>query len=140
MKYNDEYKLCYVYDNRAWFTTQELNAQWGDDWNDAPYEHNAEIPYKYRDTVYNLKTRKMEPNPAPRYEVVCVYYGGEFTTPEDGHYNSPYSVEQINAGAVPWLKSIHAPIKIWAGATYPEFVALIHEAGGIVYEPLSAHN
>ncbi|OGN14800.1 MAG: hypothetical protein A3J47_00270 [Candidatus Yanofskybacteria bacterium RIFCSPHIGHO2_02_FULL_43_22] len=37
--------LCFVEGNTAYFTTQELSKQWGDDWNDAPYEHNAERPY-----------------------------------------------------------------------------------------------
>lgn len=28
--------LCYVDGNCAYFTTQPLDQQWGDDWNDAP--------------------------------------------------------------------------------------------------------
>lgn len=44
------YKLCYIDDNGysnqgvAYFT-DNLENQWGDDWDDAPYEHNAESPY-----------------------------------------------------------------------------------------------
>ena len=38
-------KLCYVEGNIAYFTTQDLDKQWGDDWDDAPYEHNAGLPY-----------------------------------------------------------------------------------------------
>jgi hypothetical protein len=37
--------LCYVSENFAWFTTRSLEEQWGDDWDDAPYEHNAGEPY-----------------------------------------------------------------------------------------------
>ena len=34
--------LCYIDQHkRAYFTTQALSKQWGDDWNDAPYEQNA---------------------------------------------------------------------------------------------------
>ena len=29
----------------AYFTPVSLDEQWGDDWDDAPYEHNAGIPY-----------------------------------------------------------------------------------------------
>ena len=29
----------------AYFTPAELEKQWGDDWDDKPYEYNAEIPY-----------------------------------------------------------------------------------------------
>lgn len=36
-----DFKLCYVDDGFAYFTTKPLTEQWGDDWNDAPYEHNA---------------------------------------------------------------------------------------------------
>ena len=42
--------LCYIDQmGRAYFTTQALSKQWGDDWNDAPYEHNAETPYDDRE-------------------------------------------------------------------------------------------
>ena len=37
--------LCYVKGPWAYFTTQPLKKQWGDDWDDAPYEHNAGEPY-----------------------------------------------------------------------------------------------
>ena len=40
-----KYKLCYVKDNIALFTTQSLSKQWGDDWDDATFEHNADKPY-----------------------------------------------------------------------------------------------
>jgi len=39
------YRLCYVDLPWVYFTTQDLDKQWGDDWDDAPYEHNAEEPY-----------------------------------------------------------------------------------------------
>lgn len=38
------YKLCYVDNNEAWFTS-DFKHQWGDDWDDRPYEHNAGSPY-----------------------------------------------------------------------------------------------
>lgn len=39
-----EFKLCYVEGNKAWFTDNFEN-QWGDDWDDKPYEDNAGYPY-----------------------------------------------------------------------------------------------
>lgn len=41
---NENWKLCYVSHGRAYFVEDFENA-WGDDWNDAPYEHNAGEPY-----------------------------------------------------------------------------------------------
>ena len=29
------YKLCYIENSFAYFTTQDLDKQWGDDWDDA---------------------------------------------------------------------------------------------------------
>ena len=40
----EEYKLCYVEGQKAYFTSN-FEKQWGDDWNDRPYECNAGEPY-----------------------------------------------------------------------------------------------
>lgn len=37
--------LCYIDGPWAYFTTQNLHKQWGDDWDDRPYECNAGSPY-----------------------------------------------------------------------------------------------
>lgn len=37
--------VCYFDEPWLFFTSAPLAAQWGDDWNDAPYEHNAGTPY-----------------------------------------------------------------------------------------------
>lgn len=37
--------LCYVEGNFAYFTSKPLEETSGDDWDDAPYEHNAEPPF-----------------------------------------------------------------------------------------------
>ena len=42
-KIMEEFKLCYIENDNAYFTTNDLMKQWGDDWNDALYEHNAGI-------------------------------------------------------------------------------------------------
>lgn len=112
--------LCYVDTPWAYFTTAPLSEQWGDDWNDAPYECNAGSPYEregHKITKIALDSHGLE-------------------EPKDGYLNSPYSVEQINAGAIAWLRSpswAEEIVVIPAGCPYSKFVELIHKAGGKVY-------
>lgn len=116
-------KLCYVDGNFAYFTTQPLEKQWGDDWNDAPYEHNAGAPYG--------PIREDED-----WEIFKVAFDGDFETPADiaGH-NSNYSVEMINKGAIAWLTQrwSETKVSINAGATIHQFISLIEIGGGTVY-------
>jgi hypothetical protein len=113
------WKLCYIRYGRAFFCEKEPSEVWGDDWNDAPYEHNAGWPY--------------DPH-------VAVMYDGDFDTPDTHMLNSSYSVEMINAKNVPWLKSNRyssaPPFQIWAGATLAEFVDIVLSNGGTVYLPV----
>lgn len=127
----DEPVLCYI-DRRgkcwAWFTTRQLDKQWGDDWNDAPWEHNAGEPYEFdEDDADN----DIEP-----WELIRVAFdvGDEMVVPGEYQLNSPYCVRDINRGAVAWLApyySDHAPIL--AGTTLSEFKRLIKQYGGEVY-------
>lgn len=121
--------LCYVDGSWAYFTTRDLNHQWGDDWNDSPYEHNAGTPYEFRPQPGGLK---IEP-----WEIVKVAYEGPFDTPRENHFNSPWSVEAINGGAVPWLRSSgwgsEVTVAICAGTPLTEFKRLIRQSGGQVY-------
>ena len=116
-------RLCYIDGPWAYFTTQPLADQWGDDWNDAPYEHNAGTPYGPLDDE--------------TFEIVKVAWDGDWDTPCAGHGNSPWSVQQINAGAVAWLLSTpwrkRGPFVIMAGTTLDRFCDLIREGGGNVY-------
>lgn len=121
-----KYILCYVYDNWAFFTTQTLEEAHGDDWNDAPYEHNAGPPYQYR------KEDALKP-----WNIYKVAWEGNFNRPCDNYANSPYSVDQINQGAVPWLVSYwRKNISIPAGTDLDKFCDLIREGEGKVYLPL----
>ena len=122
--------LCYVDGQWAYFTTRKLSEQWGDDWNDAPYEHNAGTPYEYHD---HDKKEGREP-----WTISKVAYDGDFETPCEGHNNSPWSVEQINAGAVAWLRTSKwnkTQAIIPAGTTMPRFCELIAQGGGRTYLP-----
>lgn len=123
--------LCYVDDHWAYFTTQELSKQWGDDWNDAPYEHNAGEPY-------NDTFPKMEGHET--WTITKVAFDGPFAQPKDDHTNSPWSVDQINAGAIAWLRT-HSYMNgehviIPAGVTLDEFCVLIRKGCGNVYLPM----
>ena len=115
----------------AYFTPISLDEQWGDDWDDAPYEYNAEIPY---DDVYDKNDERTE------IEIVRVpfyipYDGGwSVRFPKDwGGDNSLFCVRDINAGAVAWIfchgghrKSNTGSIAIHAGCSPEEFVERIN--------------
>lgn len=121
--------LCYVDGQWAYFTTRKLSEQCGDDWNDAPYEHNAGTPYEYSD--HDLQ------NGCAPWTITKVAFDGDFEPPCYAHTNSPWSVEQINAGAVAWLRTsswrAELPVLIAAGTTLDRFCELIRAGGGNVY-------
>lgn len=127
--------LCFVTGCWAYFTTQPLEEQWGNDWNDAPYEHNCGLPYTFDD--FDRKSGK-----AP-WQIVKCAFDADLEQPHEWHFNSPYSVEMINRKVVPWLQSgkyglardqkTGEPILIWAGTPFSEAIRLIHRAGGEVY-------
>ena len=125
-------RLCYVSHGTAYFTTAALKDQWGDDWNDRPYEHNAGEPYAW------APHRNV-----PEYKVYELRFVGPFDQPSEGHLNSPYSVEDINGKVVPWLRPSQwlgdderHGISIFAGTSMTEFFRLVLEAGGVVYAPI----
>lgn len=127
----DEPVLCYVNGQRAFFTTQPLESQWGDDWNDAPYEHNAGSPYA--PSWIDKRDKK------PLWEIHSVLFCSELVTPDYEAWNSPYSVQDINAGNIPWLReaddtSAGEHIRIYAGCTLTDFRRLIVQACGCVSE------
>lgn len=121
-------RLCYVDGDWAYFTTRDIDKQWGDDWNDVPYEHNAGTPYP-----------PMSNDKEGEWMIFKVAWDGPFVTPREGHVNSPYSVQMINAGKVPWLKTDQyhdgEHVEIKAGLLLPMFIHDIKKAGGTVYVP-----
>ena len=157
--------LCYVEGNWAYFTTKDLDKQWGDDWDDAPYEHNAGTPYGpcwhnepsqlnsasaargiNKETGERLKPGELcrgdccvddwDDAGNPLWEITCVAWKGDLETPDYGLGNSPFSVQQINAGAVAWLRTpnhIKKPVAIPAGTTLSEFKRRVKSCGGTVY-------
>jgi hypothetical protein len=124
----DEYKLCYIDGSFAYFTTQPLSEQWGDDWNDAPYEHNAGTPYYFSDYDAS-KGRKA-------WDILEIGFRVGMDTPEQvANGNSRYSVESINRGDVAWLRAYGDGKPIYAGVNPLEFQALVMANGGDVFIP-----
>ena len=162
----DTPRLCYIDNCWAYFTTQPLDKQWGDDWDDAPYEHNAGEPYtpcwhnepKHRNdpkakrgrkpgTKTPLETgelcrcssceRDWNEDGTPKYEITKVAFDAPMSPPSAPSGNSPYSVRDINAGAVAWLRTTDRdpPVVIHAGMTIGQFADLVKQSGGTVYYP-----
>jgi hypothetical protein len=110
----EEYQLCYA-DNNLLYFTDNFEDQWGDDWNDAPYEHNAGTPYQYdpnRSDDFNSDAGRI---------IIAAWYDEYFDTklPCNDYGNSPYSVQDINAGAIAWLYKRDKE-GLMAGATLKE--------------------
>lgn len=126
-----EYKLCYVDGQKAWFT-DNFEKQWGDDWNDKPYECNAGEPYnswseliednedifkrKYKHHQIKLKTLYFETNDWSEQKPCDM---GRF------------SVEDINKGTIAWVHTDE--FNILAGTEIEEFIKIIKENGGKIY-------
>lgn len=111
----DDCKLCYIEDNTAYFTRKPLDEVWGDDWDDAPYEHNAGRPYEY--------------------DLTIMFQGDNLRDPSYMRYNSPYSVRAINSGATAWLTD-GENVSIQAGVSPEEFIELVLKVGDSVYLPV----
>ena len=137
-----EFKLCYVKLPWVYFTTQDLDKQWGDDWNDSSYEHNAGEPYLPGKRYFSDgREEKIEDDwnedGTPKWEVKKVAVYGEIYEPSDVLLNSPYSVEAINKGACAWL-SVNPyrddTVYLQAGTTYEDFLSVCKKADIEVYE------
>ena len=126
-------RLCFVDRPWAWFTTNDLEEQWGDDWDDAPWQHNAGRPYMDKGTFVKVAFtgNLYAPGEKPRDE-----YDGIGERFKDG-----VSVKTINRDFYhPWLVETDygqmygkAGVKIWAGTSLEEFVAQVEGVGGRVY-------
>ena len=125
----------------AYFTPISLEEQWGDDWDDCPYEYNAGTPY---DSLYEEKD---ENGNWKEYEIIQVpFFINRHTWrpvkfPEDyGCYgNSPWCVRDINAGAIAWIyypgddrKTSNGSIVIPAGTNPHTFIEKIEKLNELV--------
>lgn len=123
------FRLCYIEgSNLAWFTSCEpFEEQWGDDWSDAPYQFNAESPYKWSEH------KDTEP-----YELIPVYFwSSNYSTPAELGIDT--SVQTINRSWYPWLmpspnrSNIEVKTPIWAECTLDMFIRLIESTGGTIF-------
>ena len=106
-----DYRLCYVdrnddkvdkdedithYGYQLYFTTALMKDQWGDDWDDAPYDLNASDPYD----THRIDGERVE----HIILVLQIWVKAEdwLMMPLDFSYNS-FAVSDINSGAVAWL-------------------------------------
>jgi len=129
--------LCYV-DHRgfhreptAWFTTRQLDHQWGDAWNENPYEGYAGKPWPY---AFLNATCGVEP-----WKLASVgFEAPSLKFAEDWPERGRRSVKAINQGTIPWLFGWprgENPVKIYAGCPLREFKRLVTQAGGTIDEP-----
>lgn len=130
-------RLCYISGQRAYFTTRSLDEQWGDDWDDAPYEHNAGEPYPASLHYVTFSGGKRVDGSdytdgVPNWRIYYVLFATELQQPQEGHCNSPWSVADINALRVPWLASEDGTVAIMAGITLTDFRRAIEATGGAV--------
>lgn len=121
-KKDKEFRLCYV-DNNIMYFTDNFENQWGDDWNDAPYDCNAGTPYEWNDKEdddWNNRHGHL------RYIGFMPEWNVKIAG-QMGVYNNPYSVEEINKGVVAWLYSDKAG-GLHGGATMEEAIAWCKKA------------
>ena len=119
-EYSNPHYISEKQEFMAWFTDiDNLLDQSGDDWDDAPYEHNAGRPYDKLDRDKECNILQV-----PFY----VPYPCKF--PSDyGRGNSPFSVYEINSGAIPWIfgRTKEWILKIDAGISLELFILKIND-------------
>ena len=127
-----EYKLCYVEGNKAWFT-DNFEKQWGDDWNDRPYECNAGYPYENWSELIednpDIFKRKWKHHPI---ELKELYFETDDWAEKRPCEMGRFSVEEINKGAVAWIYT--DKFSIYGGCEIEEFKKIIKENKGKIYE------
>lgn len=137
----ENYKLCFVDseseyagdDLTLYFTElDDVTKQWGDDWDDAPYEHNAGTPYEndYNQPEQGVKDGRGIYSKIDIFKMV-IQGGYNILTPRSNTINSPYTVEDINKGVVPWLTIITEDDKsifVKAGSTLKEVLEALKKS------------
>jgi hypothetical protein len=119
--------LCYVKGPVAFFTTQDLSDQTGDDWNDAPYQYNAEEP---TDDWEAFKEGR-----APKWQIIEVLFDNR-KLEERGLV--PYcSVDDMNSRLYPWLTKFNGSgyDEIKSGMTLGDFTSYL-DTKGVAYRLL----
>lgn len=120
----EKYKLFYVElldwnVFRLFFCDKDAKTMTGDDWNDAPYEHNASSPdvYQKTDDIFDVIV-ELDPS---------IYLPRASQGNPDG-----YSVEDINKKKAPWIKIVPWAdgadvLEFWANDTYQHVLDSLQE-------------
>ena len=132
----------------AFFTSISLKEQWGDDWDDYPYNCNAGEPYddisdtetstKLNNSVFSISNYRY---PYDILKVRMNIHSWDVKLAEDIVEN--ISIRDINAGAVAWIfyspsfRLNKTPVCIHAGCTAEEFIKKIEliESQSTEWEP-----
>ena len=130
----NEYKLCYIYGQKAYFTS-DFEHQWGDDWNDRPYEFNAGKPYDswyeeipHKPPVYQKEYKEHE------IEIETLYFETNDWNEKQPCNMGNFSVEDINKQAVAWIHT--DKFNIMAGTTMEDFIDIITKHGGNIWQKI----
>ena len=127
----EKFELCYIDENKAWFTADWEN-QWGDDWNDRPYECNAGEPYEHN---YHAPEQGVKDGRGiyPEIKHKTLYF--DFPWRIDARRPCDmgrFSVEDINRGVVAWLSGDNFVIP--AKTSYEDFIKIVKDNEGKIYE------
>ena len=94
-----KYRLCYINGNIMYFTDDYKNV-YGDSWDSGEYQENAGEPYEYNEELSLEENQEQG-----RSHIIYIAFKSDCRTSlpyQRGYYNK-YSVDEINAGLVPWL-------------------------------------
>jgi len=110
-----EKRLCIIRNDFACFVSDYENVR-GDDWNDAPYDCNADWPYK-------------------EFEQIKVYFedGNCFYRPGTS-WTQYYSLDTMRKYKIPFIICANDGGNIIPGMTLKAFIEIIKANGGAVYE------
>lgn len=126
-----EYRLCYVDGQKAWFT-DNFEKQWGDDWNDKPYECNAGEPYNSWSELIedneDIFKRKYKHH---QIKLKTLYFETDDWSEQKPCDMGKFSVEDINKGTIAWVHTDE--FNILAGTEIEEFIKIIKENSGKIY-------
>lgn len=126
-----EYKLCYVDGQKAWFT-DNFEEQWGDDWNDKPYECNAGEPYNsWSELIEDNEDMFKRKYKHHQIKLKTLYFETNDWSEQKPCDMGRFSVEDINKGTVAWVHT--DKFNILAGTEMEEFIKIIKENGGKIY-------
>lgn len=123
LKGNEDYKLCLILENVAYFTNIPLEEQTGDDWDDSPYDCNAGRPYSRSDD-----------------QIIEIMFDSHYEESPSGFHRDWVSVDFVNSGKLPWIRSAcwrNVKFEIFAGASIKEFVEKLRQADIDVYIKMS---